>query len=260
MNNQNITGMGLAPSIELLEEQVILHQKQIRAIHFEIAKRQMQLTSQSTAVSTDAIEDVKSPNQICSFGQQSADQGSFGQQNFVEGSNFGQQSVHQGSFGSTQVNSFEQPGAFGQQNVVNTQVKSSEHPGTGQSLNNKVFEQKNKRQNTFGHPSQSSMCFGQTNTFESNQNQKQKGSFGHPSQNSFTQQTPQQKQVSFQQVTAAPAVLKPDGRMLNKSGNFLGRVQAAASEGCVVSIKRLGKLKFFDYKTVDECLKEWEQQ
>merc|ERR1719419_1377287 len=200
-------------------------------------------------MNTDAIEDTKSPNQINGFRQQS----------FVEGNNFGQQSGHQGSFGSTQVNSFEQPGAFGQHNVVNTQVNSSEQLGASQSPNNEVFEQ-NKRQNKFGHPSQSTMCFGQTHTFESNQNQQQNGSFGHPSQNSFMPQTPQQKQVSFQQVTAAPAVLKPDGRMLNKSGNFLGRVQAAASEGCVVSIKRLGKLKFFDYKTVDECLKEWEQQ
>jgi len=240
MNNQAIFGMGVNRSMEQLEEQVVRHQQQIRALHFEIAKCQMQQGSQSVAMNTDAIRNMQ---QATGFGQQLSEHGS-------EGSNFRQQ--------------FAQ-GTFGQQNALNTQDNSFQQPMStnhGQTSSQNAFEK--KKQNTFGHPSQSSMSFGQTNSFESNQNQHQASSFGHPSQSSFTPQTtPRQQSAAFQQATTASvqaAVLKPDGRMINKAGQFLGRVQAVPSEGCAVTIKRLGKPKFFDYKTVDECLRKWQHQ
>merc|ERR1719419_995010 len=185
--------------------------------------------------------------------------------NMQQTTGFGQQLSEHGSEGSNFQKQFTPQGAFGQQNSLDKQDNSFQQPMSTnheQSSTQNAFE--SMKQNTFGHPSQSSMAFGQTNSFESNQNQRQASSFGHPSQSSFTPQaTPRQQSATFQQATTASvqaAVLKPDGRMINKAEKFLGRVQAVPSEGCAVTIKRLGKPKFFDYKTVDECLRKWQQQ
>merc|ERR1719402_703375 len=62
----------------------------------------------------------------------------------------------------------EQPqGTFEQQNYLNTQDNSFQQPmsNIGQSSTQNAFG--NMNPNTFGHPSQSSMAFGQTNSFES---------------------------------------------------------------------------------------------
>merc|ERR1719204_857133 len=176
----------------------------------------------------------------------------FGQQPSFNNSNFGQPFAQQASFGQQAT----QQGTFGQQNTGNTHVNSFEQCGSTNSSQTNAFDQQNK-QNPFGHPSQSSMSFGQAN--ESGNNSQVKGSFGHPSESSFTPRGTEQQSAAFQQTSGAPfqaAGLKPDGRMINKTGRFLGRVQATPSEGCAVTIKRLGKPKFFDYKTVDECLRE----
>jgi len=245
MNNQAMNSMNFNPSIEQLEEQIVRHQKQIRALHFEIAKRQMQQASQPAQMNTDSFQGssqgFKSPvqvnpfdQQVNSFGQQSGGASAFGQP-------FGQQSTAQG-----QVNAFEQPGrpGFGQQ--------SSTHSAFGQnSPGENAFEQ---------NQTPSNMSFGQTSAFDSNANTQPKRSFGHPSQSSLGPELSQQQPKAFERPKTAPAQsneLTPNGRMINKNGQFLGRVQAVPTEGFAVSIKRLGKPKFFDYKTVAECLREW---
>jgi len=251
--------MSFNPSIEQLEEQIIRHQKQIRALHFEIAKRQMQQVAQPTQMNTDSFEGssqgFKSPVQVNPFDQQA---NSFGQQSggaSAFGQSFGQQTPVQ-----TPANS------FGKQS--STQNAFGEQPTT-----QNVFGQQPSAQNGFGQNSpgqnaldqnqnQSNMAFGQKNAFESNSNENSqpKRSFGHPSQSSFGPDNSQQQPKASERPKTAPAQsseLTPNCRMINKSGQFLGRVQAMPTEGFAVSIKRLGKPKFFDYKTVADCLREW---
>jgi len=240
-----MTGVSFNPSMEQLEEQIVRHQKQIRALHFEIAKRQMQQASQPVTMNTDpcqgGFQGVKSPVQVNpfdhqtnSFGQQPGGAGAFGQ-------GFGQQTKAQ-----AQANSFEQPAST----------------GFGQlSPNQNAFGQSSPTQNAFeNNQTQSSTSFGQMNTFDSNPNQQQKRSYGHPSQSSLGLELSQQQPKAFERPQTAPVQsnnLTANGRMVNINGQFLGRVQAVPTEGFAVSIKRLGKPKFFDYKTVAECLKEW---
>jgi len=251
--------MSFNPSIEQLEEQIIRHQKQIRALHFEIAKRQMQQAAQPTQMNTDSFQGnsqgFKSPIQVNpfdqpanSFGQQSGGANAFGQ-------SFGQQTPVQ-----TPTNSFGQQSstqnAFGQ--LPTTQNAFGQQPST-----QNAFGQNSPGQNAFDqNQNQSNMAFGQKNAFESNSNanSQPKRSFGHPSQSSLGPDISQQQPKAFERPQTAPAQsseLKPNGRMINKNGQFLGRVQAMPTEGFAVSIKRLGKPKFFDYKTVAECLREW---
>jgi len=239
-----MAGVSFNPSMEQLEEQIVRHQKQIRALHFEIAKRQMQQASQSVAMNTDpfqgGFQGVKSPVQVNPFDHQT--------------NSFGQQSGGAGAFGQ----------GFGQQTTAQAQANSFEQPtrtGFGQlSPNQNAFGQNSPTQNAFEkNKTQSSMSFGQMNTFDSNPNQQQKRSYGHPSQSSLGPElSPQSK--AFERPQTAPVQsndLTPNGRMVNVNGQFLGRVQAVPTEGFAVSIKRLGKPKFFDYKTVAACLKEW---
>merc|ERR1719334_2869104 len=164
----------------------------------------------------------------------------FDQQN----NRFGQQSGNTSSFGTP----------FGQQNTAQAQVNSFEQPGRS------GFGQQSSTQNAFeNNQSQSNMSFGETNTMDSKAHLQSKRSFGHPSQSSLgPDRSPQAN--TFERPKTAPAqsnTLTPNGRMVNKSGQFLGRVQSVPTEGFAVSIKRLGKPKFFDYKTVEECLNEW---
>jgi len=229
-------------SMEQLEEQIVRHQQQIRALHFEIAKRQMQQASQPAAMNTDAFQGgfqgVKAPVQVNpfdhptnSFGQQSGGAGVFGQ-------GFGQQTTAQ-----AQVNSFEQPG----------------HTSFG-SPNQNAFGQKSPTQNAFEN--NQAQSFGQMNTFDSKPQQQQKRSYGHVSQSSLGPELSPQQPKAFERPQTAPVQstgLTPNGRMVNINGQFLGRVQAVPTEGFAVSIKRLGKAKFFDYTTVAECLKEWKE-
>jgi len=233
------------PTMEQLEEQIIRHQKQIRALHFEIAKRQMQQASQPQKINADAFhggfQGVHSPARANAFDQQA--------------NRFGQQPVGTGSYGQS----------FGQNNMAQVQANSYEQPGRpsfGQhSATQNTFAQPSATHNTFEqNQSQSNMSFEQLNTLDPNQNLQQKRSFGHPSQSSLGPERTQQQPKAFERPKTAPAQsnkLTPNGRMINKNGHFLGRVQAVPTEGYAVSIKRLGKPKFFDYKTVAECLQEW---
>jgi len=245
MNSQEMTIMGSTPTIEQLEEQIVHHWKQMRALHFEIAKRKMEQSSQTPAMSANAFQGgfqgVKSPVRSNAFNQQ------------VNG--FGQQPVGASSFG--------QP--FGHNNTAQVQANSYEQIGRPN------FGQPSTAQSTFGQPtvtrkayeqnqSQSSMSFEQLHTPNINKKSKQKRSFGHPSQSSLGPERTQHQPNSYERPKTAPlqpSKLTPNGRMINKNGNFLGRVQAVPTEGYAVSIKRLGKPKFFDYKTVAECLQEW---
>merc|ERR1719233_1272211 len=158
------------------------------------------------------------------------------------------QAGFQGVKSPAQVNPFDQPGRtnFGQQ-----------------SPNQNAFGPKSPTQNAFeNNQAQSNMAFGQMNTFDSNPNQQQKRSFGHVSQSSLGHELSQQQPQAFERPKTAPVQsggLAPNGRMVNINGQFLGRVQAVPTEGFAVSIKRLGKPKFFDYMTVPECLKEWKK-
>merc|ERR1719445_453201 len=177
----------------------------------------------------------KSPVQVNPFDQQA--------------NSFGQQSGGASAFG--------QP--FGQQTPVQTPANAfGQQPST-----QNAFGQNSPGQNAFDqNQNQSNMAFGQKNAFESNAMAKSppKQSFGHPSQSSLGPALSHQQPKAFERPQTAPAQssdLKPNGRMINKSGQFLGRVQAMPTEGFAVSIKRLGKPKFFDYKTVAECLNEW---
>merc|ERR1719233_392986 len=187
------------------------------------------------------FQGVKSPVQVNPFDQQT---NSFGQQSGgagVFGEGFGQQSTAQ-----AQVNSFEQPG----------QTSFGQFPP-----NQNAFGQKSQTQNAFeNNQAQANMSFGQMNTFDSKPNQQQKRSFGHVSESSLGPELSQQQPNAFERPKTAPVQssgLKPNGRMVNINGQFLGRVQAVPTEGFAVSIKRLGKAKFFDYVSVTECLKEW---
>lgn len=245
MNNQGMTAMGINPTMAQLEEQIVRHQKQIRALHFEIAKRQMQQTSLPSKISADAFhsgfQGVKSPAQANAYDQQA--------------NRFGQHSAGAGSFGQS----------FGQNNMAQVQDNSYQQPvrqsfGQASSTQN-TFAQSSATHNTFEqNQSPSNMSFEQINTLDPNQNLQQKRSFGHPSQSSLGPERTQQHAKAFERPKTAPAQsnkLTPNGRMINKDGHFLGRVQAVPTEGFAVSIKRLGKPKFFDYKTVAECLQEW---
>jgi len=238
-----MTGISFNPSMEQLEEQIVRHQNEIRALHFEIAKRQMQQASQPASMQTESsfqgsFQGVKSPVQVQvnpfdhqpnSFGQQSGGAGAFGQ-------SFGQQTTAQ-----EQVNAFEQPGRANFGPI---------------SPNQNAFGATSPTQNAFeNNQVQSNMSFGQVNAFASTQNQKR-----HPSNSSIGLELSQQQPKAFERPQTAPVQtndLAPNGRMLNINGQFLGRVQAVPTEGFAVSIKRLGKPKFFDYKNVADCLKEW---
>merc|ERR1719187_775717 len=222
----------------------------------------MQQAAQPTQMNTDSFQGnsqgFKSPVQVNpfdqpanSFGQQSGGASAFGQ-------SFGQQTPAQ-----TPTNSFVQQSSsqnsFGQQPT--TQNVFGQQPST-----QNAFGQNSPGQNAFEqNQNQSNMAFGQKSAFESNANAitQPKRSFGHPSQSSLGPERSPQQPKAFERPQTAPAQstgLTPNGRMVNINGQFLGRVQAVPTEGFAVSIKRLGKAKFFDYTTVEECLEEWIQQ
>jgi len=254
MNAQSIQGLGFNPSLEQLEEQVVRHQKQIRALHFEIAKRQMQQTSQLPTMNIDAsqggFQGTNPSGMVNPFDLQA---NSFQPQNMVTISpltTFDQMQTPQ-----TQVNNLAKPmSTFGQ--------PLNQNAFGGNSPTKNAFEQKPVQNNIFGQEQQSNMSCGQMDTNESPKKTPQKSSFGHPSQSSIMLETIQQPNA-FERPKTAPCQansLIPNGRMIKKNEQFLGRVQAVPTEGFAVSIKRLGKAKFFDYKSVAECLQEWAQQ
>jgi len=255
MNNEAITGMSFNASLEQLEEQILRHQKQIRSLHFEIARRQMWQVSQMSRTSTDLSQGcsqaMKSPISSNPLNQQSSNLGKKPKQ-----ADPFQQPAAQRNSTLSRVNTLNQhgQGSFGQSWAQN---------GFGKvSPTRKAFGETISKKNPFGHPSESSVSFGQAKLFDSKQSRQQKRSFGHPSQESFGMEARQQSNAYISRQTAPgnPSVLTPGGRMLNKQGQFLGRVQFVPTEGFAVSIKRLGKAKFFDYRTVEECHQEWESK
>lgn len=242
MNAQSIQGLGFNPSLEQLEEQVVRHQTQIRALHFEIAKRQMHQQSQLPTMNIDAFqggfEGTKPSDMVNPFDMQT-------------------NSFQQMPTSQTQVNKVETPMTMFGQPTSNQNVFGDN------SQSNNTFQQKPVQSNVFGQGQQSNMAFGQMDTNESPKKTPQKSSFGHPSQSSIMLETIQKSSNASERPKTAPCQangLIPNGRMIKKNEQFLGRVQAVPTEGFAVSIKRLGKAKFFDYKTVAECLQEWAQQ
>jgi len=251
MNAQSIQGLGFNPSLEQLEEQVVRHQTQIRALHFEIAKRQMHQASQQPTMNMDSF------------------QGGFeGPKPSVMADPFGMQT----SFQPQQAGTISPLTPFEQMPTSQTQVNNEPTFGQPTSTQNifgdnspskNTFEQKPLQNNIYGQEQQSNMSFGQMNLNDSPKKSPKKSSFGHPSQSSIMLETIQQPSNAFERPKTAPCQasdLTPNGRMIKKNEKFLGRVQAVPTEGFAVSIKRLGKAKFFDYKTVAECLQEWAQQ
>jgi len=254
MNNQPLSGVFFNASVEQLEEQILRHQMQIRALHFEIARRQMQQASQTSIMSSDlsqGSQGMRSPIQSNRFDQQTSDL----VENVIKVEPFQQPPAQQNPT-LTPVNNLNQHGRGGL-------GKSAPQSGFGKaSPKRKAFGETIVRKNPFGHPSQSSLSFGQAKMFDSKQSRQNKRSFGHSSQNSFVVEARQLQSNEFARQTSPlssnSSLSTSSGRMLNKIGKFLGRVQSVPTEGFAVSIKRLGKAKFFDYKTVEECLQEWE--
>jgi len=251
MNNQPLTGVFFNASVEQLEEQILRHQMQIRALHFEIARRQMQQASQASIMSADlshGSQGMRSPIQSNRFDQQTSDL----VENVIKSEPF--QPPSQQIPTLTPVNNLNQ-------HVRGSLGKSAVQSGFGKaSPKRKAFGETIVRKNPFGHPSQSSLSFGQAKMFDSKQSRQNKRSFS--SQNSFVVEARQQQSNEYARQTAPlnSSLSTSSGRMLNKIGKFLGRVQSVPTEGFAVSIKRLGKAKFFDYKTVEECLQEWESK
>jgi len=254
MNNQPLSGVFFNASVEQLEEQILRHQMQIRALHFEIARRQMQQASHTSILTADlsqGSQGMRSPSQSNLFDQQTSDL----VENAIRSDPFQQPPAQQNPT-LTPLNNLNQHGR-------GSLVKSTPQSGFGKaSPKRKAFGETIVRKNPFGHPSQSSLSFGQAKMFDSKQSRQNKRSFGHSSQNSFVVEARQQQSNEYARQTAPlnSNLSTSSGRMLNKIGKFLGRVQSVPTEGFAVSIKRLGKAKFFDYKTVEECLQEWESK
>merc|ERR1719494_838476 len=163
----------------------------------------------------------------------------------------------------TQVNNLEKPMRTTQWEPTFGQPTSNQNAFGNSSPTKNTFEQKPVQNNIFGQEQPSNMSFGQMNLNDSPRKTPKKSTFGHPSQSSIMLETIQQPSNAFERPQTAPCKandLTPNGRMIKKNEKFLGRVQAVPTEGFAVSIKRLGKAKFFDYKTVAECLQEWAQQ
>lgn len=260
MNAQSIQGLGFNPSLEQLEEQVTRHQAQIRALHFEIAKRQMHQASQQPTMNIDAFqggfEGTKPSVMVNPFGMQT----SFQPQQVATISPL--TPFEQMPKPHTQ-NNLEKPMRTKQWEPTFGQPTSNQNVFGDNSPTKNTFEQKPLQNNIYGQEQQSNISFGQMDLNDSPKKSPQKSSFGHPSQSSIMLETIQQPSNAFERPKTAPCQasdLTPNGRMIKKNEKFLGRVQAVPTEGFAVSIKRLGKAKFFDYKTVAECLQEWAQQ
>merc|ERR550525_1817136 len=86
--------------------------------------------------------------------------------------------------------------------------------------------------------------------------------WGAPATPAPQMQQPPAAQNAFAPTPPAPATtsLAPNTRLLNIKGRFLGTVQKQTTQGFAISIKRMGKTKFYDYTTEAACLEEWEAQ
>merc|ERR550534_765513 len=181
---------------------------------------------------------------------------------------FGMQTSFQPQQGGTisPLTPFEQiPTSHTQVNNLEKPMRTKQwEPTFGQPTSNQnVFGNNSPTKNTFEQKPVQNKIFGQMNLNDSPRKTPKKSTFGHPSQSSIMLETIQQPSNAFERPQTAPCKasdLTPNGRMIKKNEKFLGRVQTVPTEGFAVSIKRLGKAKFFDYKTVAECLQEWAQQ